>query len=118
MYKTLNATPTKITSSTAVYTGACEFRGFLLGTDGVNDPVITIYNGTSNAGGEIVPTSTYDASQLGLNGVTGLQPGVHCDTGIYIEITCEGTVEVVPYYTPFYPDSTLHRSIHGPKYRG
>ena len=117
MYKTLS-TSSKISASAAVYTGACELRGFLVGTDGVNDPVITIYNGTSNAGGEIVPTSTYDASQLGLNGATGLQPGVHCDTGIYVEITCAGTCEVVAYYAPFYPDSTLHRSIHGPKYRG
>jgi len=112
MYSTLSTTPTKIISSTTVFTGACSFRGFLIGTDGVNDPVITIYDGTSNAGAEIVPTATYDASQLGLNGVTGLNPGVKCNTGLYIEITCDGTVEVVPYWVAFNPNNgSLNRKL-------
>jgi hypothetical protein len=73
----------------------------------VNDPVITVYNGLDNSGGEIVPTCTYDASALGLNGVTGIDPGIYCDVGLYIEITCAGAVEVVPHYAPYYPDGIL-----------
>lgn len=112
MYSTLNTTPTKITESGIVFTGACVFRGFLLGTDGVNDPVITVYNGTSNAGAEIIPTCTYDASQLGLNGVTGINPGIYCSTGIYIEITCAGVVEVVPFWVGYNPNNgKLNRKL-------
>ncbi len=100
----LSKTPTKITASAIVHTGPCVFRGLLLGCDGTNDPVITVYNGLDNSGGEIVPTCTYDASALGLNGVTGIEPGIYCDTGLYIEITCAGTVEVVPQYSPYHPE--------------
>jgi len=107
MHKILSKTPTKISASAIVNTGKCVFRGFLLGTDGVNDPVITVYNGLDNSGGEIVPTCTYDASALGLNGVTGIDPGIYCDVGLYIEITCAGAVEVVPHYAPYYPDGIL-----------
>ncbi len=103
----LSSGPTKITESAIVHTGPCVFRGLLLGTDGVNDPVITVYDGLTNAGHEIVPTCTYDASTLGLNGVTGITPGVYCEHGIYIEVTCAGTVEVVPHYVPYHPDGVL-----------
>ena len=89
----------KITESGVVYAGPCIFHGFLLGTDGVNDPTITIYDNASAASGqEVVPTQTFDASALGLNGVTGIYQ--LCDNGIYIEITCAGAVEIIPQYAP------------------
>jgi len=94
----LSQAPVKKTSSAVVYTGACVFNGFLIGTDGVNDPTITFYDNTAASGEEIIPTCVYDASALGLNGVTGINQ--YCSTGIYLEITCSGTVEVVPQYTP------------------
>lgn len=103
----LSITPEKKTESGIVYTGRSVFRGFLLGTDGVNDPTITVYNGLSNSGDEIVPSCTYDASALGINGVTGINPGIHCDEGIYLEITCAGTVEVIVLYAPYWPDEVL-----------
>lgn len=86
-----------ISASAAVYTQRCYFRGFLLGMDGVNDPTITVYDNASTASGdEIIPTNTYDASALGLNGVMFPGLGRICKNGIYIEITCAGTVEVTP----------------------
>ena len=103
MGKTLSKEPTKFTASGVVHTGPCVFMGFLIGTDGVTDPVITIYNGTDNSGEEIVPTCTYDGSAYGLNGATGLHQ--YCDKGLYIEIT--GSVEVVMQYAPYYPDGSL-----------
>jgi len=105
MDKVLSKEPTKFTASGIVCTGPCVFMGFLLGTDGVNDPVITLYNGTDNSGQEIVPTCTYDASAYGLNGCTGIHQ--YCDKGLYVEITCAGTVEVVIQYAPYYPDGSL-----------
>lgn len=105
MDKVLSTTPTKHTASGIVRTGPCVFQGFLLGTDGVNDPVITIYNGLDNTGTEIVPTCTYDASAYGLNGVVGVNQ--YCDVGLYIEITCGGAVEAVVQFTPYFPDGVL-----------
>lgn len=105
MKQIISEKPAKKTASALVHTGPCIFRGFLLGTDGVNDPVITIFNNTTNSGEEVVPTATYDASALGLNGVTGKQQ--YCDTGLYIEITCAGAVEVVLEYAKRYPAGEL-----------
>ena len=101
----LSAPAAKKTSSGVVYAGPCIFHGFLVGTDGIDDPVITIYDHASKAEGqEVVPTTTYDASMLGLNGATGINQ--LCAIGIYLEITCSGTVEVNVQYTPcrYVPD--------------
>lgn len=81
------------------YTGPCIFHGFLIGCDGVTDPVITVFNNTSASGQEVVPTTTFDGSALGLSGVTGQNK--LCSIGLYIQIT--GTVEVVPDFTPWPP---------------
>ena len=90
--------PTVVTASGLVYTGPCLFGGYVLGTDGVNDPTITIYNNTAGSGQKVIPTATYDASALGINGATGLRQ--NCNNGLYVAITCAGSVEVVIQYTP------------------
>lgn len=89
----------KLTSSGIAYTGECLLTGMLLGMDKVNDPSITVYDGLDNSGNEIVPTNDYDASTLNLNGYMASKPDL-CKTGIYVEITCAGTVEVVIKYQP------------------
>jgi len=83
----------KLSASGMIFTGESILSHMLLGTDGVNDPTITIYDGTDNTGEEIVPTTTYDSSALGLNGFT-LTHVLEFIIGIYVEITCSGTVEV------------------------
>lgn len=89
----------KLSESGMVYTGESLLTSMLIGTDGVNDPTITIYDGTDNTGIEKVPTTTYDSSALGLNGFILSFPK-EFKTGIYVEITCSGTVEVVVDYKP------------------
>ena len=64
----------------------CFFLGFLLGLDGTNDPTITIYDNTTNTGNQIIPTNTYDASQLGLNGAILPYPK-YCKNGVYADIS-------------------------------
>jgi hypothetical protein len=105
VHTNLSAEPAKKTASGIIVTGPCVFRGFLLGMDGVNDPVITIFNNTEASGEEAVPTATYDASALGINGVVGLMQ--YCDKGLYVEITCVGAVEVVPQFSPYYGKGEL-----------
>ena len=88
----------RITSSTLIKSGYSKLTAVLIGTDGSNDPVITVYDDLSNtAGTEAVPTVTYDASALGLNGVAFNQ-SIECQVGIYVEITNLGTGEVLVYY--------------------
>jgi len=70
----------------------------LIGTDGSNDPTITVYDNTAASGNEVIPTVTYNSGINGLNGVTLPGAGVRCENGIYIAITCSGNVEVTIYY--------------------
>ncbi len=87
----------KKTASGIVYTGECYLCGMHIGTDATNDPTITIYDGTDNTGTEIVPTAAYEADYKGLNGFETSYP-ILCSTGIYVEITCAGTVTVITKY--------------------
>jgi len=91
----------KLTASGQVVTGRYKFFGFTLGTDGANDPEVTIEdkdNATGKTGGEIMPTATYDASALGLNGAL-LSEAIDCSFGIYLTISiAAGAVEVTVYY--------------------
>lgn len=93
----VSSPPVKKTSSGIVYAGPCVFHGFLIGTDGVNDVTVTFYDNASAASGEeIVPTNTYDATAKALNGATSMK--VRCKNGIYLELACAGTAEVVTQF--------------------
>jgi len=86
-----------MTASGIWYTGKCVLYGFMLGMDGTNDATVTILDGTTTSGEEKIPTNTYDASALGMNGV--IMPegaSIPCTSGIYVIISCAGTCEVVP----------------------
>lgn len=97
MYVTTN----ELTASGMLYTGKCIFTDLLIGMDGTNDPAVSAFDGTDNTGREVLPTNTYDASKLGLNGVVW-QFGRIMHTGIYILIAlAAGDVEVVGGYRPW-----------------
>lgn len=90
----------KVTESGQIYTGECLLLDVLIGLDGVNDRAVSVFDGTSSSGVEKLPTNTYDASKLGLNGVVW-QFARKCDTGIYVLIGAgSGTIEVVVGYCP------------------
>jgi len=85
----------KLTESGSVTTGVGVLFSLLIGTDGVNDPVIAVYDDTdaTTAANRIIPSITYDASALGLNGVV-LQFAKKFTTGLYVNITNIGSGEV------------------------
>ena len=88
-----------LTASGLILAGRCVLGGFLLGMDGTNDQTVTVYDNIAELGLKIVPTNTYDASALGLNGYMG--PTVECKNGVYVAISGAGTVEVVVLYKEY-----------------
>ena len=79
------------------YTGRCTYHGFRVGLNGTDDLLLQIKDGDNI----IVPSNTYDASVLGLNGeVLPDQAAITCETGISLTITCSGTFEIVVVYNP------------------
>jgi len=92
---------TKKLSTSGIATSKCALLlGIQIGMDGTNDATITVYNGTDNSGDEIIPTNTYDAATLGIQGLVSSYGKLATD-GIYVEITCAGTVEVVVDFKPW-----------------
>lgn len=90
----------KLTASGMIYTGKCVLFDILIGMDGTNDPTISVFDGTDSTGEEKLPTNTYDASALGLNGVIW-HFARKMETGIYVLIAIGGgDVEVVGGYSP------------------
>ena len=82
----------KETATGISYTGKCGVKHMFVAGDRTNDVEITLWSGTDATGGtdaEIVPTTTYDASALGLNGFSLSDP-IICDAGVYIVITDPG----------------------------
>ena len=79
----------------------CVLYGYLVGLDNTNDATITIYDDESAASGnEVIPTNTYDASLLGVNGATLPGNGVKCNKGLYCHCTLSaGQAEVTVYYS-------------------
>ena len=92
------ATAVYFNASGILYSSACTLVGFLLGLDGTNDPTITFYNAQSAVSEtDIIPTCTYDASALGLNGVMPGAMEIDCPNGIYVEVADLGTGEGIAY---------------------
>ena len=88
----------RITASTLIFTGHGFLGSLLIGTDGTNDPVVTVYDALTNTSGtEVVPTTTYNASALGLNGLETSYLK-ECGIGCYVEISNLGSGEVVIGY--------------------
>ena len=79
-----------ITSSGVVYTGSCWFVNMKIGMDNANDPQITVSDAVASGGTptELVPTNPYDASAMGLNGISGDQS--YAANGIYVTIEAVG----------------------------
>lgn len=89
-------TPKRVVESTLIHTGKGVLMSMLIGTDGVNDPVVAVHDDVDGdtAANEIVPSATYDASALGINGIV-LKYSKNFTTGLYIKIANIGSGSVV-----------------------
>ena len=95
----IRAESSRITASTLIFTGDCVLISLLVGVDGVNDPVVGIFNALDGADPtkRVVPSVTYDASALGLNGYMAAFVK-RCRTGLFISIANIGSGEVIVDY--------------------
>jgi hypothetical protein len=90
----------EMTTSGQVSVSRANLLGVLLGTDGINNVRFSCHNGVANTDQKVVPSSTYDATALGLNGVmfTFL---VHCPAGIYFSEESGSNYECIVYYETY-----------------
>jgi len=93
---------TEQTGSALLLTGTGVFYGILVMTDGTNAVTVDIYDNTSAAGTAkfiptwVVPTSATDRAKS-----AWIAPGHSITTGIYVNITCSGTVKYKVYYEAY-----------------
>lgn len=102
--------PKTVTATGLFYSGSCWFVNCKIGMDNANDPQITVYDSLDGTGAptELLPTNPYDASQMGLNGIS--QDHSYAKKGIYVVIegvgggafggACEVTIGIWPSNVP------------------
>jgi len=90
------------TGTASVVDKSCYLKGFLITTDGTNAVTFDVYDyvsGTSNTTYRMLPSMTVTTSAT--NRVTSISlPWVKAARGIFVQITCSGTVS----YQTFYDD--------------
>ena len=104
-------TPTTLTATGAVtgmlVPGKSKLFGFVVATDGVNNPTITMHDNTAASGTILFPATEFDASALGINGMMLPEP-VALSNGIYVTITTAGAASVTVYTTTRILMSQIH----------
>jgi len=89
---------TEKTADAAIDTGAGYFYGMILATDGTNAVTVDIYDNTSASGTVLVPTFVITTSATDRVRSLSFDPPVAYNNGVYVDITCAGTMSFVGYY--------------------
>jgi len=85
-------------ASAAVVTGSGKFHGIIIITDGTYNVTLEIRDNTSADGPKLIPNMTITTSSKYLKEAISLSPPVEFHTGIYVKVTCSGTVGYMIYY--------------------
>jgi hypothetical protein len=94
-------TSDELAADSLITIGKGCFAGIILQTDGANTTTVNAYDNTTNSGRKLIAewvvesTSRYQAVSLDLEPCL-----VRYKTGIYIDITTNGSVKYVVYYLP------------------
>ena len=83
--------PRTLRASGQVYDKPCWFINFKIGIDNANDVQLTVSDTVGAPGAtdtELVPTNPYDASAMGLNGISGDES--YARNGIYLTMEAVG----------------------------
>jgi hypothetical protein len=88
---------TELTGDAVVRIGRAEVYGMVVMTDGTNAVTVDMFDNTVTGGTKIMPTWTVTTSATDRAQSIAL-PHVPVSTGIYVDITCAGTVKYMVYY--------------------
>jgi len=87
------------TASAAITASGGLFHGIVFATDGTNNVAFHIYdNATTNSGTELVPAGTVTTSATNRLTAISISPPVRFVNGIYVVISCSGTVGYKVYW--------------------
>jgi len=87
------------TADALIDTGQGVITGMMVVTDGTNDVTVDIYNNTSATGTKLIPTWTVTTSTSNRYATISFgENGEDYSTGLYVDITCLGTVSYMVYY--------------------
>jgi hypothetical protein len=81
------------TADALIATGPGNFDGIVVVTDGTNPVTVTIYDSTAASGKQLIPTSVITTSAVDRIRAIGYTTPVRFNTGLYVDITCAGTVK-------------------------
>lgn len=88
------------TSSALITTGSGYYHGIKVNTDGTNAATIVVYDNTAGSGTAIDPSTVYVTSATMRVQASGSNPPRRYYTGLYLSITCSGTVSVTLEFDP------------------
>lgn len=88
------------TSSALITTGAGIYNGIKVNTDGTNAATIIVYDNTAASGTAVDPSTVYVTSSSMRVQASGSYPPRRYYNGLYVSITCAGTVSVTVEYEP------------------
>ena len=87
------------TATAAITTTSGYLHGIMLATDGTNAVTISVYDNASAASGtKLIPTQVVTTSAANRSTAISISPAVIFYNGVYVEITCSGTVAYIVYY--------------------
>jgi hypothetical protein len=84
------------TASASITTGPGVFGGIVLATDGTNAVTLTVYDSSAASGTKLFPTMTITTSAT--DRIQSIAFPVRYYTGLYVSITCAGSVEYTVYF--------------------
>lgn len=88
-----------LSAAASVFQGEGNFHGIAIATDGTNAVTVSIYDNTTNSGRLLVPTFIASTSAADRTRSFVMSPPVRFNTGLYVDITCSGTVGYVVYFS-------------------
>lgn len=89
------------TADAAITAGYGYFGGIIVVTDGTNAVTVNIYDAAAASGRKLIPETVITTSSTDRIQAIGYGPtDVYYYTGIYVDITCSGTVTYMVVYHP------------------
>lgn len=86
-----------LTADSLVLIGDGSFYGIGLVTDGTNAVTVSVYDNVANSGKLLFPTFVVNGS-IGTQ-TLNINPPVKFSNGLFVDITCAGTVHYNVYYS-------------------